>query len=120
VKIKSAALEFILGVSKKFHPREFGGMLRGRGDLIEEVLIIPATTYGEDFVSTRLDMVPIDRSVIGSFHSHPGPNFRPSDADIAFFGRTGRVHLIVKSPFKSLDDVAAYDGEGKRIDLEVV
>ena len=120
VKIKSAALEFILGVSRKFHPHEFGGMLRGKGGVIEEVLVIPATTYGEDFVSTRLDMVPIDRSIIGSVHSHPAPDFRPSDADIAFFGRTGSVHLIVKSPYKGIRDVAAYDGKGKRIDLEPV
>ena len=120
MKIKSDTLGFILGVSKKFHPHEFGGLLRGKGDLIEEVLMIPATTYGEDFVTTRLDMVPIDRSIIGSVHSHPAPDFRPSDADIAFFGRTGSVHLIVRSPYRGVADVAAYDGKGNRINLTVI
>lgn len=120
MKIKSVALEFILGVSKRFHPDEFGGMLRGRGDIIEEVLIIPATLYGEDSVTTRMDMVPIDHSIIGSVHSHPVASFRPSRADLEFFRKTGYVHLIVKSPYRDVRDVAAYDREGNRIGLETV
>lgn len=120
MKIKKEALEFILGVSGRFYPDEFGGMLRGRGDVIEEVLVIPASTYGDGFVSTRLDMVPIDHSIIGSVHSHPVGDFRPSDADLRFFGKTGFVHLIAKKPYRSLRDVAAYDRAGNRIGLEVV
>jgi proteasome lid subunit RPN8/RPN11 len=119
LKIKKAALEFILGVSKEMYPNEFGGMLRGRGELIEEVLVIPSTTYGETFVSTRMDMIPFDKSIIGSVHSHPAQSFQPSDADLDFFRRTGKVHLIAKKPYKSILDVAAYDGAGNRISLEL-
>jgi proteasome lid subunit RPN8/RPN11 len=119
VKIKPVALDFILGVSKKFYPEEFGGMLRGRGDMIEEVLVIPGTLYGEDSVTTQMNMVPIDHSIIGSVHSHPAASFRPSGADLEFFRKTGYVHLIVRSPYRGIGDVAAYDREGKRIDLQL-
>jgi proteasome lid subunit RPN8/RPN11 len=120
MKIKEEALAFILGVSKKYHPSEFGGMLRGKNDVIEEVLVIPATTYGDGFVDTRMDMIPIDRSIIGSVHSHPGRDYRPSGADLEFFKKTGPVHLIARTPYGGLDDVAAYDRSGKRIRLSVL
>jgi proteasome lid subunit RPN8/RPN11 len=119
LKIKKTALEFILGVSKEVYPNEFGGMLRGRGDTIEEVMVIPATTYGETFVTTRMDMVPFDKSIIGSVHSHPVESFRPSGADLESFRKTGRIHLIVKKPYKSIQDIAAYDAAGNRIKLEI-
>ncbi|RLI86539.1 MAG: metalloprotease [Candidatus Altiarchaeales archaeon] len=120
MKIKKDTLEFILGVSKKFHPNEFGGLLRGKNDIIEEVLIIPASTFGKKFVTTRFDMIPIDYSIIGSVHSHPGHRFKPSNADIRFFKKTGSVHLIVRYPYRGIEDVAAYDRDGKKIDLEVL
>ena len=120
MKIKEEALAFILGVSRKYYPSEFGGMLRGRNDVIEEILVIPATTYGDGFVETRMDMIPIDHSIIGSVHSHPGPNFRPSAADLKFFEKTGPVHLIARSPYETIADIAAYDRSGKRISLSVV
>jgi len=119
MRIKKEALELILGASRSYHPQEFGGMLRGKGDLIEEALMIPATRYGDGFVETRMDMAPMDKSVIGSFHSHPGRDNRPSKADLAAFNRKGIVHLIVRHPYKGIEDVAAYDREGTRIGIEV-
>lgn len=120
MKIKGEALEFMLGVSRRYYPSEFGGMLRGKNDVIEELLMIPASTYGDGFVDTRLDMVPIDRSILGSFHSHPGRSYRPSRADLEFFLKTGPVHLIARSPYAGIIDVAAYDRSGKRINLSVL
>lgn len=120
MKIREEALEFMLGVSRKYYPSEFGGMLRGKDDIIEELLVIPASTYGNGFVDTRIDMIPIDRSIIGSFHSHPGRSFQPSRADIEFFRKSGPVHLIARSPYSGINDVAAYDRSGKRISIRVV
>lgn len=120
MKIRWNTLEFILGVSREFHPNEFGGLLRGKGDTIEEVLVIPASTYGKGFVTTRRDMVPIDHSIIGSVHSHPGHGFKPSNADLRFFKKLGFIHLIVRYPYKDIEDAAAYDREGKGIHLEVL
>lgn len=120
MKIRKTALEFILGVSKKIHPNEFGGMLRIKGDVIEEVMVIPATTYGEDFVTTRIDMIPFDKSIAGSVHSHPSRSYKPSEEDLIFFSKTGKVHLITRYPYKGIEDVAAYDSTGNKIKLEVI
>ena len=65
-----------------------------------------------------MHMKPMDASIIGSAHSHPSGSYRPSDQDLQFFSRYGVVHLIARYPYKSIDDVAAYDGGGQRIPLE--
>jgi proteasome lid subunit RPN8/RPN11 len=119
MKIKSSALQFALGVSRKIFPNEFSGLLRGDEKLIEEILVIPGTIFGENFSMQRRDLAPIDSTIIGTIHSHPGENFKPSRADMSFFKKLGFVHLIICYPYKSLRDVYAYDREGKRIELEV-
>ena len=120
MKIRWNTLEFILGVSREVHPNEFGGLLRGKGDIIEEVLVIPASTFGKGFVTTRMDMAPIDHSVIGSVHSHPTHRFKPSNADLRFFKKLGFIHLIARHPYSCMKDIAAYDRDGKRINLKQV
>ncbi len=117
--IRRKALEFILGVSKRIYPNEFGALLRGNSEIIEEILLIPGTTFGKDLATIRFDMKPIDYSIIGSVHSHPGRNFKPSRADIRFFGKIGFVHLIVRYPYSSIEDIAAYNSFGERIELRV-
>lgn len=117
--IRKNALEFILGVSGRIYPNEFAALLRGNSEIIEEVLLIPGATFGKGFATTRFDMKPIDYSIIGSVHSHPGKNFKPSRADIRFFGRIGFVHLIVRYPYRSIEDIAAYDRSGEKIELKV-
>ncbi|ODS37747.1 MAG: hypothetical protein A7316_09060 [Candidatus Altiarchaeales archaeon WOR_SM1_86-2] len=116
--IRKEALELILGASREIYPNEFGGMLRGTDDVIEEVLLIPGSIFGDRFASTRFDMVPIDHSIIGSVHSHPSNSFEPSGADLRYFKRLGKIHLIVRKPYGSIVDIAAYDRGGKRISLE--
>ncbi len=117
VRIKKTALDFILGASRKIYPNEFTALLRGGGDVIEEVLLMPGSMFGEDFASIRFDMKPIDASIIGSVHSHPSPSFRPSKQDLLFFAKAGYLHLVVKYPYRSLADVAAYDLSGSRLEL---
>lgn len=119
VKIKPVALEFILGVSKNMHPCEFTGQLRIEDGAISEILVIPASTYGEGFATTRFDMIPLDHTIGGSVHSHPKHNYKPSNADLRYFQKTGSTHLIVRYPYADLDDVAAYDTLGQQIELKV-
>lgn len=119
ILIKRDVLGFILGVSKEVYPKEFSGLLRGAEELISEVLIIPGTVFGNRFASTPLYRTPIDYSIIGSVHSHPARNFEPSGADIRFFGKTGFVHLILRQPYAGIQDIAAYDKQGNRIELNV-
>ena len=120
--IKEAALHFILEASKNFYPREFSGLLRGdrKKELIEEVLVLPATIYGEGFASIHLSSVPIDSTIVGSVHSHPSPSNHPSLQDSIYFRKTGNIHLIAKPPYQSLLDVACYDRESERLDLWMV
>jgi len=118
MKIKKSALQFVLGAARNVYPKEFSGLLRGTKEQIEEVLIIPATVYGDTFSMQRRDMVPIDRTIIGSVHSHPGRNFSPSQEDLRFFKKSGFVHLIVSYPYNSIENVHSYDANGKFVKLE--
>jgi proteasome lid subunit RPN8/RPN11 len=118
--IRRAAFEFILEAARNVYPKEFSGLLRGEKNLITESLVIPLTTYGNKFATTRFDMIPIDHTIIGSVHSHPSSNFTPSSADLRYFGRLGKVHLIIKYPHEKLADIAAYDRDGKRVELVLV
>lgn len=120
MKIRKSALEFALGVSKEVFPKEFSGLLRGNKEKIEEILFIPGTIFGENFSMQRRDLTPIDFSIIGTIHSHPGRNFHPSKEDLNFFRKVGFIHLIVCYPFLSLNDVYAFNREGNQIELEIL
>lgn len=118
--IKESALEFMLEASRHAYPKEFTAQLRVEDGVITEVMVIPKSTFGQGFAVTRLDMLPIDASIKGSVHSHPGESAVPSAADRVFFGKHGLVHLIIKKPFKGLSDVRAYDSFSNEIPLKVV
>jgi len=116
--ITSDALEFILEAARSLHPREFTAKIRQDDDgVITEVIVLPGSTYGDGFGRYLTSMVPIDRSIVGSVHSHPSNNFSPSQTDVRSFGKSGRIHLIVRYPYAGLNDVAAYDNKGERIEL---
>ena len=118
--IKENVMEFILGVSRELYPKEFICHLRGNSEIIEEAIILPKTIYGRSFSSVREDMKPIDKSIIGSAHSHPAPSYVPSNAVLRFFSKFGFIHLIIRYPYKSINDIAAYNSKGERILLKVL
>ncbi len=93
--------------------------MRAEEGVIEELLLLPGTIQGEDSGTLRLHMLPVDYSVVGSVHSHPGYSARPSDADLAFFAYFGSVHIITCLPF---DETSwrAYNLRGERIQLPVL
>jgi len=86
--------------------------------VIEEAIVLPKTIYGEGFASTYLNMKPIDSSIIGSAHSHPTANNKPSAQDLRFFESFGLVHLIIKYPHKTIRDIAAYNRNGEIMPVE--
>ncbi len=118
--IRHYVLEFILGVSREVHPKEFSCHLRGDNDTIEEVIVLPKTVYGNGFSRIMMNMKPIDKTIIGSAHSHPNKSYKPSIQDLNYFSRFGYVHLIIRYPYKSIHDVAAYDRDGNRIPIKVI
>jgi proteasome lid subunit RPN8/RPN11 len=128
VGIAEAALEFAREASKEAHPDEYMGMLRGEdarklglsedGTVITDVLVIPGTTSNPVSATVKTNMIPNDVRAAGSIHSHPNGVLRPSDADLATFGR-GEVHIILGAPYGPTD-WAAYDREGQPRDLTVL
>ncbi|MFO7619062.1 MAG: Mov34/MPN/PAD-1 family protein [Thermoplasmata archaeon] len=109
----------VLAASRDSHPDEFACLLRADGDTITELLLVPGTMSNQKSAILRLHMMPIDFSVVGSAHSHPTPNFMPSDEDIRFFSQSGAVHLIIAYPY-SEGSWNAYSRNGEEIELNVV
>lgn len=127
VGIAGETLAFILEACEDTHPNEYMGMLRGEpadsfdldedGMLITDILVIPGTESGPTSATVKSWMVPNDTRALGSVHSHPNGVLRPSDEDLATFGR-GEVHMIVGAPY-GWQDWRAYDSDGKPCELSV-
>jgi proteasome lid subunit RPN8/RPN11 len=118
MKIARETLQFILEVCKSSAPREFAGMLSCQGDVITEVIVVPGTESSDESAVMQLFMLP-NIHTVGSVHSHPSGNTRPSDADLELFSRKGFVHMIVGAPY-DLKSWTGYDKDGDPIKLEVV
>lgn len=120
IKIKRAALEFILEMARRVYPNEFIGLLReNKKKEIYEVMLLPKSTFGKGFSSLDHYMVPYPLRYAGSVHSHPLPTLKPSAGDLLSFSRTGGVHIIVAFPFTE-KNVAVYDKEGEKLEFQVV
>ncbi|MEE9237096.1 MAG: Mov34/MPN/PAD-1 family protein [Thermoplasmata archaeon] len=117
--IRRETLEMILEASRDTYPMEFGAILRAEGGVVSEILLVPGTIGGESHAIFQLHMLPIDFSVVGTVHSHPGPNADPSQEDLEFFQRLGYIHIIVASPFVT-DSWRAWDRDGNPYELSVV
>jgi proteasome lid subunit RPN8/RPN11 len=101
--IRHALLSLLLELGRDSHPNEFVALLRERDGIIEELNMLPGTITGENSASLFLDMMPLDTHLAGSAHSHPNGVLRPSNADIKFFPRSGRFHLIIGYPYRESD-----------------
>lgn len=117
MKINKKVLKNILALSKNAYPSEVGGLLLGK-EIIDDFVLVPAefTTHS---VYVKLYDIPIYPNLAGSFHSHPVESSEPSSADLRFFGKMGKVHIIFAYPY-DLNSFIAYDSEGKQVKLEVV
>jgi len=117
-KIKKEVVESIIIAAKNVYPDEFFSMLGGENKVIEELVVVPAT-YGKNFSSYRQDLIPIDKKIIGSVHSHPSVYNHPSKADLSSFRRTGQVHIIISYPY-DLNTIRTFDNKGNSVQLNVV
>jgi proteasome lid subunit RPN8/RPN11 len=126
--IAESALDFARAASEDTHPNEYMGLLRGDkarkvgldrdGTVLTDVLVIPGTESDPVSATLKTNMVPNDMRAAGSIHSHPNGVLRPSDADLATFGR-GDVHIIVGYPYGP-EDWQAFDNDGEPVDLPVL
>jgi proteasome lid subunit RPN8/RPN11 len=101
--IRHALLSLLLELGRDSHPNEFVALLREQDGIIEELNMLPGTITGENSASLFFDMMPLDTHLAGSAHSHPNGVLRPSNADIKFFPRSGRFHLIIGYPYRESD-----------------
>lgn len=111
-------LQFILEASRSSSPSEFAGLLQAEEDVITEVLILPGTESSRMSALIRLYMLP-NMQVVGSAHSHPSADLRPSGPDVQLFSRTGDYHIIAGPPFDE-NSWTCYDAAGERRRLPVL
>ena len=126
--IAESALDFARAASEDSHPNEYMGLLRGdkaskvgldeSGTVLTDVLVIPGTESNPVSATVKTSMVPNDMRAAGSVHSHPNGVLKPSDADLATFGRN-EVHIIVGAPYER-GDWQAFDNGGQPIRLDVL
>ena len=113
---KKELLEALCDAAKHVYPEEFLALLSVKQDkgLVEEFVVVPAT-FGKNFSSFRLDLLPFDARIVGTAHSHPSHNANPSMADLRVFSR-GRVNLIIAWPF-DFKSIKCFDNFGKEIEI---
>lgn len=117
--IKKELVKLLLEMGRGSHPNEFVALLRERDGIIEEIDLLPGTVAGEDSASLLFDMMPLDTHLAGSAHSHPNGVLRPSEADVHFFPRAGRFHLIIGHPYRE-SDWQCFTADGIPCTMEVV
>ncbi len=121
-KIKKECLQLIFECAKSTHPNEFGGLLRVDSttkDTIIEIVLLPGTISGESHAIFRMNMKPIDFSIVGTVHSHPSPIPLPSNADLQLFRKQGNIHIISAHPY-TLHSFKAYTGSGIETQIDIV
>jgi proteasome lid subunit RPN8/RPN11 len=121
VSMSLKLLDAIFEGAKRLYPRETILLLRGKKskDVIRvlELVVPPLATYGRGFANAPLHMLPVDFSIVGTVHSHPSGNLSPSDVDFNHF--FGRILMIVSFPFVDAQNVAVYNSNGEKLQLQV-
>ncbi len=119
-KIKKECLDAIKEASKEMHPREFLALLSvNKENVIEEIVLLPQMIYGKKHATFNIYMAPIDKSIVGTVHSHPSGVAKPSEGDLYTFRKHGKVHIIIAYPYNDFS-WKAYDYNGREIEIEVL
>ena len=101
------------------YPQEFLCLTRQNNGVIDEMLLIPGTVYGDSHGFLNMWMSPINMRTSGTVHSHPGYHNDPSDDDLDFFGSWGGVHIITCQPYNRTS-WKLYDSHGYEIEPEMI
>jgi proteasome lid subunit RPN8/RPN11 len=117
--IKQELLMLLLELGKNSHPNEFAALLKEEDGVISELNLLPGTITGSSSASIFFDMMPLGTHLAGSAHSHPNGVLRPSSADVNFFPRAGRYHLIIGAPYRE-NDWKCFTADGEPNELAVI
>jgi len=104
--------------ARSCYPQEFLCLTRNNDGIIDELLLIPGTIYGDSHGFLNMWMSPVNANISGTVHSHPGYSNEPSDADIDFFSSWGGVHIITCQPYDR-SSWKAYDSNGRELSIEM-
>ena len=122
VSLSAELLDSIFESARRLYPKETFLLLRGKKGKgviqVNDLVVPPLAVYGYGFANLPFHMLPIDLSLVGTVHSHPSGNIRPSNVDLNHF--FGRVLMIVGFPFKISQNVAVYDSTGDPLPLQVI
>jgi proteasome lid subunit RPN8/RPN11 len=118
-KIKRNVLLDLLDAAKITHPNEFASLLGGEPNTqtISE-FVVPPVISNNHSASINLFALPMDKSIIGSIHSHPSHNKLPSFADKKMFQRYP-INIILCHPY-TIEDFAGYDSNGTSLELTII
>ncbi|MGI5964707.1 MAG: Mov34/MPN/PAD-1 family protein [Candidatus Methanomethylophilaceae archaeon] len=116
--IHEEVIEAINESARSVHPDEFLCMLREEDGIISELVLLPGTVYGDSHSFMSDWMAPVDFSLVGTVHSHPGYSNEPSDADLDYFSNMGGIHIITCMPYDG-KSWRAYDSAGRPLKLEI-
>lgn len=117
--IRADVLEMICEAARATHPNEFGAVLRAEQGIVTELVLVPGTLGGDRHAILPLGYLPVDRTIVGTVHSHPGPYAIPSSADEELFRGFGHTHIIIAEPYDGTTWIA-YDQDARQIELDVV
>jgi proteasome lid subunit RPN8/RPN11 len=118
-RVRRGVLEMAAEAGRASLPQEFASMLKVEKGTITEIVLLPGTIQGDSHAIFQMHMLPVDRTIKGTLHTHPSPHPYPSDADFELFEKHGMIHIIYGTPFGA-DDWRAYDHRGVPTRLEVV
>lgn len=112
-------IDSVITYAKSWHPNEGILILQGKKEknVIKAtgLIIPPFSTHGPYYSGFPVYELPFDLSYIGTIHSHPSRSNKPSLEDLNHF--FGLVSLIICYPYE-VQDIAAFDRNGNKLDLE--
>ena len=121
-RIHAVDIDFIDGFNesaKSCYPDEFLCMVRQTDGVIDEMVLLPGTVYGDSHSFLSEWMSPIDFSIAGTAHSHPGYSNEASDDDLSLFANMGGIHFITCQPYDRTS-WKAYNSKGEEVELEII
>ena len=105
--------------ARSCYPDEFLCMVRQTDGVVDEMVLLPGTVYGDSHSFLSEWMSPIDFSIAGTAHSHPGYSNEASDDDLTLFANMGGIHFITCQPYDR-HSWKAYNSKGEEVELEII
>jgi proteasome lid subunit RPN8/RPN11 len=109
----------ILNTAKQLYPKEFLCFLGGnkQKEEINEFIFIP-NKANENSVYFLEQAIPFDETIIGTIHSHPNTNYKPSKADKKIFQKYP-INIIISLPFGE-KNYKSYNQKSEEISIELI